>query len=83
MTLTGRKGPTETVYPGLHIEPNETRGFLAPQHQITQAPLDWLRLQRDWWSGTMPLPPAPPAYQPSGTRLTYPKAGRLQPLGRK
>ena len=45
---------------------NESRIFTAPRNEIAAAPLNWLKLQRDWWKGVWkpgpdykPLPPAP------------------------
>ncbi len=82
-TLTGQKQPGETIYPGLRIQPNETRGYLAPRNQITQAPLAWLRLQRAWWSGTLAPPPAPRAPRPSGHAIDLSEGWSFHPLGAK
>jgi len=60
-TLAGTKATDGSVaYPGLAIGPGETRAFLSPRHAIASAPLEWLRLQRDWWQGTRKPAPAPP-----------------------
>lgn len=83
VTLTGQARPGETVYPALRIQPDETRGFLAPRNKITQAPLAWLRLQRQWWSGTLAPPPAPPAYKPSGRTIDLSEGWSFRPLGPK
>ena len=81
--LTGQRQSAETVYPGLKIQPNETRGYLSPRGKITQAPLDWLHLQRDWWSGTLAPPPAPPAFKPSGNKIDLSEDWSFKPLGLK
>jgi hypothetical protein len=39
-------------FAGLNVEPMETYAFLAPRQSLTVAPLDWLKLQREWWKGT-------------------------------
>lgn len=80
-TLTGARQGDETVYSGLHIQPQETRGYLAPRGPITQAPLDWLNLQRDWWSGTLAPPPPPPVSPPTGHVLDLTQGWSLKPLG--
>jgi hypothetical protein len=46
----------------IQIQPKETKIFLVPRGQLASAPLDWLKLQRNWWRGTsepsaQPLPP--------------------------
>ena len=47
----------------LQIEPLDTRAILTPRGAIARAPLEWLRLQRDWWRGADaapgPILPAP------------------------
>ena len=57
--LTGVPGPRQMVFSGLAVEPAETYALLAPRAHLAPAPLDWLRLQREWWGGTKPPAPAP------------------------
>ncbi|MGI4789476.1 MAG: beta-galactosidase [Janthinobacterium lividum] len=81
--LTGQRKGDETVYPGLTIQPGETRGYLAACRPITQAALEWISLQRSWWAGTMAPPPPPPAFQPSGHTIDLTQDWSLKPLGIK
>lgn len=81
--LTGKWQGNETVYSGLHVQPGQTLGYLAARDRITQAPREWLGLQRAWWSGTLAPPPAPPAYKPSGHVLDLSQAWSFKPLGAK
>jgi hypothetical protein len=39
----------------LTLEPLQTRSFLTPRHQITDAPADWFDLQRHWWKASLPV----------------------------
>ena len=41
------------------LDPLDTRVFLTPRQQITQAPAEWFDLQRKWWRGAA-KPPATP-----------------------
>ncbi|WP_269522645.1 beta-galactosidase trimerization domain-containing protein [Coraliomargarita parva] len=34
------------------LKPNQTRVFMTPRGQITDAPVEWFTLQRNWWRGT-------------------------------
>jgi len=81
--LTGKWQGNETVYSGLHMQPGQTLGYLAARDRITQAPREWLGLQRAWWSGTLAPPPAPPAYKPSGHVLDLSQDWSFEPLGLK
>ncbi len=39
----------------------QTRAFISPRGLIAQAPVDWFKLQRSWWRGTLdPGAPIPP-----------------------
>ncbi len=58
-TVTGRLEGGNVSFDNLHIEPLETYAFLVPRQTVTDAPLAWLSLQRDWWKGTTPPAPAP------------------------
>jgi len=54
--------PTGGQLNDIKIEPKETKIFLVARDQIATAPLDWFKLQRNWWRGTTkasltPLPP--------------------------
>jgi hypothetical protein len=37
------------------LEPLQTRIFITPRHQITDAPADWFDLQRKWWRASIPI----------------------------
>lgn len=63
LPVSGLAVSNGVVFSQLKFDPLETRAFLVPRHAITQAPLEWLNLQRDWWQGTRkpsPLPPEDP-----------------------
>lgn len=47
---TGTKVPVD-AFKRLAFEPLETKCFLTPRNDITQAPADWFVLQRNWWRG--------------------------------
>ena len=46
---------------GLKFRPWETRVILTPRQQIAAAPLQWLKLQRNWWRGSADAGPPVPA----------------------
>ena len=50
--LTGRPAGNGVVFSGIQVEPLETYALVAPRGSAVGTPLEWLRLQRDWWSGT-------------------------------
>ena len=58
-TVTGSAANGNVTFAGLNIEPLETYPFIAPRQAIVGAPLAWLKLQREWWKGTMKPAPAP------------------------
>lgn len=57
--LQGNAVGDRMEFAGLKIEPLETYAFLMPRHSISAAPLDWLKLQRNWWKGTKKPASAP------------------------
>ncbi len=44
---------------GIHIEPLETKMFVTPRNHLSDAPLDWITLQRNWWRGAAEVKPEP------------------------
>jgi len=58
-TIKGKVVGDKVEFGGLKVEPLETYAFLAPRPNIIGAPLTWLKLQREWWKGTMKPAPAP------------------------
>lgn len=71
----GTLAPTDlagsTTICGLKFQPWETRVILTPHQQIAAAPLQWLKLQRNWWRGTADAgPPVPPLEQKIAVDLT-------------
>jgi hypothetical protein len=57
-TITGTQNGASVDF-DINMDPTETYAFLAPRNVVGQAPLDWLKLQRTWWSGTKTPAPAP------------------------
>ena len=55
--------PTGRLLNDIKIEPNETRIFLVARDLLAIAPLEWFKLQRNWWRGTT---------KPSATPLPLP-----------
>ncbi|WP_345637218.1 hypothetical protein [Rugosimonospora acidiphila] len=53
-TTNGQPG----VY-GIILPAWETRMFISPRSDVVGSPLEWLTLQRDWWSGTAKPDPTP------------------------
>lgn len=57
--ITGKVVGNKVEFAGLKVEPLETYAFLAPRQAILDAPLAWLKLQREWWKGTRKPAPTP------------------------
>ncbi|HEY3398925.1 MAG TPA: hypothetical protein VGM19_14850 [Armatimonadota bacterium] len=57
--LTGAPVAGGVSFPGLAFNQLDTRPYLAPRGKLAEAPLEWLRLQRSWWKGTVKPGPAP------------------------
>jgi hypothetical protein len=53
-TVTSRDGIPGIF--GLKLGPMETRLLQSPRMPFENAPLEWLRVQRDWWAGTQATP---------------------------
>jgi hypothetical protein len=60
------------------VEPLETYAFLAPR-RLSEAPLEWCTLQRDWWKGTTKPSPAPKP-KPWSNTLPLDKDWAFRPL---
>jgi len=53
---TGKELPVQDgKLGGLTLDPQQTRMFLTPRNQITEAPEDWFALQRQWWRAAQPI----------------------------
>lgn len=82
---TGKKLSVQAASDGARIEsialgPLDTRVFLTPRGQITDAPQNWFDLQRKWWRGTKkpPTTPLPAPLQRWAKELT--PDWKFQPL---
>ncbi len=47
--ITGERIAMENMEIPVDLEPLETVAFLTPRKRVTEAPLAWFQLQRDWW----------------------------------
>ncbi len=58
------RDPRGDKVPGITLAPCQTRMMVSPRADVTASPLEWLRLQRNWWQGTV-KPPAKKLPTPS------------------
>jgi hypothetical protein len=68
------RGPGGDAVRGIVLERWQTRMYLSPRAEVADSPLEWLRLQRGWWQGTVKPPikllPSPAELQRFSVDLT-------------
>jgi hypothetical protein len=50
------RDPAGDTVPSIPLAPFQTRMYVAPRPNSAQSPLEWISLQRGWWSGAVSPP---------------------------